>query len=127
MINAAWTEEETVNHYKPRFLHALNALSECKLYKPVTIPEVVDLMDKPAAFNPTGYKTVRAYEADAILNTAVDILLADDYLAKDGDSLFATKRGLEKRKATDSYWKRTSGETYECDEDTPQLQPFETS
>ena len=115
MINAGWTAEETVNQYKPRFLHALNALSDCKLDKPVTIPEVVDMMDKPATFNPTGYRTIRDTEADTILSKLISILIGENYIAKHGDSLFATKGGIEKRLATDPYWKRTSSEIYYCD------------
>ena len=125
MVSAGWKEEETVNHYKPRFLHALNALSNCKMDKPVTIPEVVDYMDKPAAFDPTEYKTIRDSEADAILHRIVNELVAQGYLAQDGDSLFATKVGLEKRKALD-YWKRTPNEKYDCDQDNPRLQPSRT-
>jgi hypothetical protein len=89
--------------------------------KPVTIPEVVNNMDKPAAFDPTKYKTIRDAEADAILGRILNELVAQRYLAKDGDSLFATKEGLEKRKALDLYWKRTSNEMYDCDEDKPRL------
>ena len=127
MVSAGWKEEETVNHYKPRFLHALNALSDCKMDKPVTIPEVVNNMDKPAAFDPTKYKTIRDTEADVILSKIVNELLAERFLATDGDSLFATKDGLEKRKAIDLYWKKTSNEMYDCDEDKPRLQPFGTA
>src|SRR5690242_3108293 len=119
MVNVGWTEGETVKYYKPRFLHALNVLSDCKLDKPVTTPEVVEMMDKPAAFNPTSYKTIRKTEADAILSQIVGELIQEKYVSKSGDSLFATKAGLEKRNATDLYWKRTSHEIYDCDEDKP--------
>jgi hypothetical protein len=116
MINLGWTDDETVHHHKPRFLHALNALSKCNLNKPVTAPEVVGMMDKPAAFNPTNYKTIRDTEADAILGQIVSELIEEDYLRKHGNSLFVTKAGLEKRKATDHYWKRTTNEMYDCDD-----------
>lgn len=119
MTNAGWTENETVNQYKPRFLHALNVLSDCNLEKPVTLQEVVDMMDKPATFNPTGYNTIRDKEADVILSQIVSQLIEDNYLSKVGDSLFATKCGLEKRKATDPYWKRTTYEIYDCDSYPP--------
>ena len=127
MVSAGWTEEETVSHYKPRFLHALNALSDCKLDKSVTTPEVVDNMDKPAAFDPTGYETIKDTEADAILSKIVNELLAEGYLAKEGDSLFATEDGIEKRKAVDPYWKRRSNEIYDCSEDRPRLPPSRTN
>lgn len=127
MINAGWSEEETVIQYKPRFLHALNILSDCKLNKPISILEVVDMMDKPAVFNPTGYKTIRSNEAYAILDKIMNELIIDNYLTKNDDLLFATTAGLEKRKATDAYWKTTSKEVYYCDEDRPRLQPFSTS
>ena len=123
MINAGWTKDETVNHYKPRFLHALNALSDCKLDKALTAPEVVVMMDKPAGFNPTGYKTIRDIEADAILSQILSELIEEKYVRRYADSLFATDAGLEKRKSTDPYWKRTSCEIYDCDEDIPRLQP----
>ncbi len=115
MINAGWTETETVNQYKPRLLHALNALSDCNLEKPVALQEVVDMIDKPAAFNPTRYKTIKDTEADAILNRIMSELIEENYLSKRGDSLFATTHGLEKRKATDPYWKKTTYETYDCE------------
>lgn len=113
MINAGWTEDETVSHYKPRFLHALNALSDCKLDKPLTTPEVV-MMDKPAEFNPAGYKTIRDIEADAILNRIISELIEEKHVTMRNDLLFATKTGLEKRKSIDPYWKRTSYEIYDC-------------
>lgn len=116
MINAGWAEEETVSRYLPRFLHALNVLSDCKLDKPVAISEVVIMMDKPAAFNPIGYRTIRDTEADKVLSEIVSKLLDKNYLAKVGDSYYATKNGLEKQKTTDSYWKRSSREIYDCDE-----------
>jgi len=115
MINAGWTKDETVNSYKPRFLHALNALSDCKLDKSVTAPEVVLMMDKPAEFNPTGYKTIRDIEADAILSQILRELIEEKYVSIRADLIFATNAGLEKRKSTDPYWKRTSHETYDCD------------
>ena len=121
MINAGWTKDETVNHYKPRFLHALNALSDCKLDKPLTTPEVVVMMDKPAEFNPTGYKTIRDIEADAILSQILRELIEEKYVTMHDDLLLATNAGLEKRKSTDPYWKRTSYEIYVCDEDTSRL------
>ena len=117
MINAGWTKDETVSHYKPRFLHALNILSECKLDKPVTVPEVVLMMDKPAEFNPTGYKTIRDIEADAILSQILRELIEEKYVSMRADLIFATKAGLEKHKSTDPYWKRTSQEIYDCDSD----------
>lgn len=118
MINAGWTEEETVNHYLPRFLHALNILSDCKLDKPVAASEVVIIIDKPAAFNPNDYKTIRDSEADNVISKIVSELLDKHYLAKAGDSFCATKDGLEKRIATDSYWKRSPKEMYDCDADS---------
>jgi len=124
MINAGWSEEETVIHYKPRFLHALNVLSECKLDKPVTILDVVDMMDKPAVFNPTRYETVRDTKATVILDKIMSELIIEHCLAKNADLLFATTFGLNKRKAKDLYWKRTSKEIYNCDEDSSRLQPF---
>lgn len=114
MINAGWTEDETVSHYKPRFLHALNALSDCKLDKPLTTPEVVVMMDKPAEFNSTGYRTIRNIEADAILNRIISELIEEKHVTMRNDLLFATKTGLEKRKSIDPYWKRTSYEIYDC-------------
>jgi hypothetical protein len=121
MINAGWTKDETVNHYKPRFLHALNALSDCKQDKPLTTPEVVVMMDKPPEFNPTGYKTIRDIEADAILSQILRELIEEKYVTMHDDLLFATNAGLEKRKSTDPYWKRTSNEIYDCDEGMPRL------
>jgi hypothetical protein len=123
MINAGWTKDEIVSHYKPRFLHALNALSDCKLDKPLTTPEVVVMMDKPTDFNPTGYKTIRDIEADAILNRIITELIEVKYVTMQDDLLFATNTGLEKSKTTDPYWKRTSNEIYDCNEDRPRLQP----
>lgn len=114
MINAGWTEDEIVIHYKPRFLHALNALSDCKLDKPLTTPKVVDMMDKPPDFNPTGYKTIRDSEADAILNRIISELIEEKHVTMRDDLLFATKTGLEKHKSIDPYWKRTSYEIYDC-------------
>jgi hypothetical protein len=123
MINAGWTKDEIVSHYKPRILHALNALSDCKLDKPLTASEVVVMMDKPAEFNPTGYKTIRDVEADAILGQILRELMEEKYVSIRADLLFATNAGLEKRKSTDPYWKRTSYEIYDCDEEIPRLQP----
>lgn len=119
MINADWTEEQTMDRYLPRFLHALNVLSDCKLDEPVAASEVVIMMDKPAGFNPDGYKTIRDIAADTVLSKIVSRLQNKNYLAKVGDSLFATKDGLEQRKATDFYWKRSSKEIYDCDEQNP--------
>jgi hypothetical protein len=119
MINAGWTDKETMDRYLPRFLHALNLLSDCKLDNPVTASEVVIMMDKPAGFNPDGYKTIRDNAADTLLSQMVSRLQGKNYLAKVGDSLYATKDGLEKRRATDSYWKRSPKEVYDCDEDKP--------
>jgi hypothetical protein len=116
MINAGWTKDEIVSQYKPRFLHALNALSHCKLDKPLTTPEVVLMMDKPAQFNPEGYKTIRDNEADVILGQMLNELNEQEYVRMHADSIFATNEGLEKRTSTDPYWKRTSNETYDCDE-----------
>lgn len=123
MISDGWTDDEIVNNYKPRFLHSLNALSECKQDKPVSTPGVVDMMDKPLAFNPTNYRTIGGSEADTILSQIMRELMEEKYLSKHGASLFATKAGLEMRKATDLYWKRTSNEKYDCDEDKPRLGP----
>lgn len=117
MINADWTEEQTMDRYLPRFLHALNVLSDCKLDEPVAASEVVIMMDKPAGFNPDGYKTIRDIAADTVLSKIVSRLQNKNYLAKVGDSLFATKDGLEQCKATDFYWKRSSKEIYDCDEE----------
>jgi len=114
MINAGWTVDETVSHYKPRFLHAMNALSDCKLDKHLTTPEVVDMMDKPPDFNPTGYKTIRDSEADTILNRIISELIEEKYVTIRDDLLFATKTGLEKHRSIDPYWKRTSYEIYDC-------------
>ena len=117
MINADWTEEQTMDRYLPRFLHALNVLSDCKLDKPVVASEIVIMMDKPAGFNPGGYKTIRDIAADTVLSKIVSRLQNKNYLTKVGDSLFATKDGLEQCKATDFYWKRSSKEIYDCDEE----------
>jgi hypothetical protein len=116
MINAGWTKDEIVSQYKPRFLHALNALSDCKLDKPLIASEVVVMMDKPAQFNPDGYKTIRDSEASAILSQILSELANENYVRMHADSIFATNDGLEKSKSTDPYWKRTSNETYDCDE-----------
>ena len=122
MINAGWTKDETVSHYKPRFLHALNTLSDCKPDKPLTTPEVVVMMDKPTDFNPTGYKTIRDVEADVILSQIISELIEEKYVTMHDDLLFATNAGLKKRKSTVPYWKRTAYEIYDCDEDMPRLQ-----
>jgi hypothetical protein len=114
MINAGWMEVETVEHYVPRFLHALNALSECKTDKAIALSDIVIMMDKPAAFNPDSYKTLRGVEADAILSKVVGRLSEKNYVIQDGDSLYATKDGLQKREATDLYWKRSLKENYDC-------------
>ena len=124
MINAGWTCDETISHYKPRFLHALNSLSDCKLDKPVNTPEIVVMMDKPAAFNPRGYKTIRDIEADTVLSQILSELIEENYAAMHDGSLFATRKGLDKRNSTDPYWKRTSYEIYNCDEDMPRPQTF---
>jgi hypothetical protein len=114
MINAGWMDEEIVEHYIPRFLHALNALSKCKTDKAIAIPDVVIMMDKPAAFNPDSYKTIRGTEADAILSKIVGRLSEKNYVTHEEDSLYATKNGLEKHEATDHYWKRSFKENYDC-------------
>jgi len=79
------------------------------------------MMDKPAEFNPTGYKTIRDIEADAILSQILRELIEEKYVTMHDDLLLATNAGLEKRKSTDPYWKRTSYEIYVCDEDTSRL------